>query len=953
MKRTAWAGLALALWCGAAADANLTGVQVHKAGQGVQILVQGEDLAKPKILRLNGNRSYMLEFQAALVGRKKHIDVHYGGVEYVAYGWFSADPPVVRVHLWLKPNQSPQLSQSGKEWVVSVNAPAPDAAGPSSEPHVATPASVVPASYGTVKRRPAPAPVAPSPETKLISLDGSNVDVVQILRMLAMESGANIIAGPEVAGKVNVSLRRVMLKEALDYVTTLASVRYAKVGQTYVVTSDARFAEAMRQIEDKLDETGETRVVQLVSGEGAQLKAAAFKALPQYTPEGSYDIILPTDDIKVGSSSGMGIGQKEEGITGSKSEATQQGTTGQGATPAGGPSAQGAASSGPSTGTPQTGASGSTDKTTAGGVSSAEGKTEASSRLSSGVAVTSSSADRLKTGAKDPYLLVVGSPARVQAVVDFVKSLDGEVAQAANVGPNKDISTKVVPIYCAQVPKIRTALQDLIARDPRKAAFHVEDSRVAKGESESTSPSMPDMDLLFLTGPRDELEELAAFAQELDKQICEVSSIPYATTPEEAKRIYEVVDLENVEPIEAARQLSDSIRGLQARMLPSPVDPLIIGQLDPTPTGPKAPAQGTFTISNQAKQETGGTTGAQGGQTGTAAPTGGATGAPGSGSSPSGTSPVETSAKEQAAYNYGKTIGAEPMRLLLYGTRKQIEAGKDLLKMIDVEPKQVAVDLRVMELTRSDALNLGLDWSILTGGSLKTIELNEGQGGTIATPGYGSTTLNLDGSGSISALSALDRITDKNKIINRPNVLVNDGRPASMFVGDHITYVSSIQATTNGTTVTTATLDVGVNLLLTARVGANDTVTLDLRPSLSILTSWQSVTGGGQIPETSSRTETMVVTVKSGETIALGGLIQDQDKKEFAGVPLLRDLPIVGALFSRTTTTKSRSEVVFFLTTKIVSAKDRASAAHPQLHDNLKLPGPAVDDDAKKTAKKH
>src|SRR5512133_1768930 len=104
-----------------------------------------------------------------------------------------------------------------------------------------------------------------------------------ILRALAMQSSANIITGPEVAGKITVELKGVTLVEALDYVTTLARVRYAKVGKTYVVTSNARFAEAMRQIVNKLEENGETRVVQLVSGEGVQLKAATMKALPQFT----------------------------------------------------------------------------------------------------------------------------------------------------------------------------------------------------------------------------------------------------------------------------------------------------------------------------------------------------------------------------------------------------------------------------------------------------------------------------------------------------------------------------------------------------------------------------------------------------------------------------------------------------------------------------------------------
>jgi type II secretory pathway component GspD/PulD (secretin) len=79
----------------------------------------------------------------------------------------------------------------------------------------------------------------------------------------------------------------------------------------------------------------------------------------------------------------------------------------------------------------------------------------------------------------------------------------------------------------------------------------------------------------------------------------------------------------------------------------------------------------------------------------------------------------------------------------------------------------------------------------------------------------------------------------------------------------------------------------------------------------------------------------------SGETIAIGGLIQEQDRKSYGGIPILKDLPIIGHLFGRTDNRKVRSEVVFFVTVKEVNPSNRGGAANPRESErtNTDLPG--------------
>jgi type II secretory pathway component GspD/PulD (secretin) len=120
-----------------------------------------------------------------------------------------------------------------------------------------------------------------------------------------------------------------------------------------------------------------------------------------------------------------------------------------------------------------------------------------------------------------------------------------------------------------------------------------------------------------------------------------------------------------------------------------------------------------------------------------------------------------------------------------------------------------------------------------------------------------------------------------------------------------------------------------VRLAVLARAGADGNISLDLRPTLSFLRQFTQVPGGGQLPQTSERTTQSTAVIKSGETIALGGLIQDFDRKTVGGIPILKDLPIVGALFRRTDNSKVRTEVVFFLTARIVDDTTRQDAARP------------------------
>ena len=360
----------------------------------------------------------------------------------------------------------------------------------------------------------------------------------------------------------------------------------------------------------------------------------------------------------------------------------------------------------------------------------------------------------------------------------------------------------------------------------------------------------------------------------------------------------EVLEVKWVDPLQLAAQLSNSVVGLRAIVPP----PALIN-----------------TVESKLSQTAGGDD-----DSGTGAKPSGDTGTGGVSSSVSAT--------------------AMPMRLLLQGTADQIRMAREYAARVDLAPKQVALELRVMELSRNDALKLGIDWSILTGGTVRLFRMNQGLPGTEGVnPG------NITGAfrGGSSVVATLDEIATRQNLIARPNLLAVDGRTSQLFVGDVVRYIEQIQATQNGTTVIIGKVKVGVQFDVQPRIGANDQVMLDLGTRLNYLTGFTPVPGGGQLPQTSERQSTTSTIMESGETIAIGGLILDQDRRDVRGVPILKDLPIIGQLFRRNENTKVRTEVVFFLTAKTVTAENRANAAQPGplSPSTLKVPPPL---DAKK-----
>jgi type II secretory pathway component GspD/PulD (secretin) len=256
----------------------------------------------------------------------------------------------------------------------------------------------------------------------------------------------------------------------------------------------------------------------------------------------------------------------------------------------------------------------------------------------------------------------------------------------------------------------------------------------------------------------------------------------------------------------------------------------------------------------------------------------------------------------------------QPKLLVLQGSQADIDRAKEFLAKVDIPQQQIVIEAKVIDITDDASKDLGIEWG--EDGSLSTDRIRE-------APHDGGLNIGRFARSGLSIPLNIRALIENNKakVLANPNVLALDGKPSSIFIGDEVKYVVSkdISSTTGKTIITTETARVGVQLHTISRVSSDDYITMDLHPEVSVIKSYLDAGDGILLPQISRRFIDSTVRVKNGETIVIGGLIKDDELKVVSGVPLLRDLPIIGQLFRSTSTSKIHSEVMMFITPRVVT----------------------------------
>jgi general secretion pathway protein D len=266
-------------------------------------------------------------------------------------------------------------------------------------------------------------------------------------------------------------------------------------------------------------------------------------------------------------------------------------------------------------------------------------------------------------------------------------------------------------------------------------------------------------------------------------------------------------------------------------------------------------------------------------------------------------------------------------------TFADIKAAVDVL---DAPVPQVLIETTIAEVTLNNDLQFGIQWSFTTPGKIGLIgALTQGSTST-PTSIFPGLSLGYSGTWVQATLNTLASKT-KVEVISSPIIVTLNNKTASLQVGDEVPIItaSTANVTTNTPTIvnTVEYKDTGIILKITPRIGAGDVVNLDVSQEDSNVV--QTSTSGIDSPTIEERQFDSTVSVINGQTVALGGLIQSTKTSTKAGVPFLNDIPLLGELAGRSDHTLQKTELLVFLTPRIIRTPADEAAATQDLERRL------------------
>ena len=289
--------------------------------------------------------------------------------------------------------------------------------------------------------------------------------------------------------------------------------------------------------------------------------------------------------------------------------------------------------------------------------------------------------------------------------------------------------------------------------------------------------------------------------------------------------------------------------------------------------------------------------------------------------------------------------------MVVYDFPERIEQIAQMLKALDIRPKQVLIEATILSATLTEGMEFGVDWNLLKGvildGTAATADLlvsDEISRGTTATTPIEQIATGLDGatmessgfaniasnglrlgitSGNlVGFITALETVTDITVLAN-PKILALNKQAGTVFIGQKIGYRdrTTISDTGQATIGEVKFLDTGTKLSFRPYIANDGYIRMDIYPK----DSSGALDSDGIPHETTAELVTNIM-VKDGETIVIGGLFRDAVTSTRSQIPLLGDLPLIGAAFRGTTDASTRQEVIVMLTPHIIHESEDTDA---------------------------
>jgi general secretion pathway protein D len=273
----------------------------------------------------------------------------------------------------------------------------------------------------------------------------------------------------------------------------------------------------------------------------------------------------------------------------------------------------------------------------------------------------------------------------------------------------------------------------------------------------------------------------------------------------------------------------------------------------------------------------------------------------------------------------GTRVAADDSRnaLVVRAPRAQHAEIEGLLRELDSPARQVLLEATIAEVTLNDRLDIGTRWFFENGNF--DFRFSD-QAGAVAGNDTGFTAVFGTGSADV-ALSALAAVTDV-KIISAPTLMVIDNKEGILQIGDQVPIVTSQSQdqTANAPILTQVEYrDTGIILRVRPRIGAGGRVTLEISQEVSDVA--ETETSGIDSPTIRQRKVQTSVALIDGQTLALGGLVQESDRLTRSEVPGLGRVPVVGNLFRSKDSRRGRTELLILIRPRVILSEGDANSA--------------------------
>jgi general secretion pathway protein D len=263
---------------------------------------------------------------------------------------------------------------------------------------------------------------------------------------------------------------------------------------------------------------------------------------------------------------------------------------------------------------------------------------------------------------------------------------------------------------------------------------------------------------------------------------------------------------------------------------------------------------------------------------------------------------------------------------------------QQILEKLDKIPEQVMIETLIVEASLDATNKLGVEWSFSQ--NKVAGETGSRGTGTVAFGAQASTTqpqglrYTITGGQYSAFLNAL-KSDSRFEVLSTPRIFTSNNATAEINISQSLPYVTSQQTNAAGfVTFNYAFLDVGIILTVTPRITSNGFVTMEVTQTANDFVRYTDFNA----PVVNQREAQTTVSVKDGETIVLGGIIKNAVSTTTNKLPLLGDIPVLGKLFQSQNQTRSKTELLVFLTPRVVRNPDEAKKLREDTEKQMQAP---------------